>query len=174
MDARSVVIGTALVLALASCGGKGTPQPTTTAASQPPSTSADARWRRQVRVFAAALVLQLERVQAATGGGPTAGPIGPHLDVADRSRRSFLSALAALERCPADLRRTVPRPPSSSLEPARTALVNACAALASAARSLRDAPAAPGALDFARGRAQEGVRLVVDALATLARAPAGG
>jgi hypothetical protein len=76
----------------------------------------------------------------------------------------------------------VPAPPSPLLVPARTALGNACAALASAAHSLRDALTAsasarsvdPGTLDFARGRAQDGVRLVIGALAIIARARASG
>jgi hypothetical protein len=181
---RLVVIGAATAtLALASCGGKSTPTATTTGASKSRPSTAELRWRRQVRVFAAALVSELERVQAATGGGPKVGPIGARLEpgvfAAGPRRRSFLAALTALERCPRDVARAVPAPPSSLLVPARTALGNACAALASAARSLRDAVAAagsarrvdPGALEFARGRAQDGVRLVIDALAIIARAP---
>jgi hypothetical protein len=187
VHARLVVIGAATAsLALASCGGKSTPSATTTQASQPRPSAAELRWRRQVRAFAAALVSDLERVQAATGGGPKAGPVGARLDervfVPGARRRSFLAALTALERCPQDVARAVPAPPSAPLLPARTALGNACAALASAAASLRDAVTGarsaravdPGALDFARGRAQDGVRLVIDALAIVARAASTG
>src|SRR5436309_433133 len=59
-------------LGLASCGGKSTPSATTT---KPRASAADVRWRRQVRVFAAGIVSELERIQLATGGGPKAGPI---------------------------------------------------------------------------------------------------
>jgi hypothetical protein len=183
VHARLVAIGAATaLLALASCGGKSTPRAPTTATAGSASIAAEVRrWRRQVRVFAAALVTQLEQVQGATGGGPKAGPIGARVDervfAPGRRRRSFLSALTALERCRDDVARIVPAAPSAILAPARTALENACAALASAAHSLRDAVTAagsarrvdPGALDFARGRAQDGVQLVIDALATVAR-----
>jgi hypothetical protein len=185
VHARLVAIGAATaLLALASCGGKSTPKTTTaTAASRP--TAAELRWRRQVRLFAAALVGQLEQVQGATGGGPKAGPIGPRIEervfVTGPRRRSFLSALTALEGCRGSLDRQVPRAPAPGLVPVRTALADACAALASAGRSLRRAVASagpdravdPGVLAFARGQARDGVRLVVDALALLARAPAG-
>jgi hypothetical protein len=182
VHARLVAIGAATaLLALASCGGKSTPSATTaTAAQRPPA--AELRWRRQVRAFAAGLVAQLVQVQRATGGGPKAGPIGPRIDervfAPGPKRRSFLSALTTLERCPDDVARRVPAAPSPLLAPARTALENACDALASAAHSLRDAVTSagsaggvdPGALEFARGRAKDGVQLVVDALATVARA----
>jgi hypothetical protein len=187
VHARLVVIGAATVtLALASCAGKSTPAATTTVTFQTRPSAAEVRWERQVRLFAAALVSELERVQAATGGGPKAGPIGARIDpgvfVAGPRRRSFLDTLTALERCPRDVAQAVPAPPSSLLVPARTALGNACAALASAAGSLHDAVATagsargvdPAALDFARGRAQDGVRLVIDALAIVARAGADG
>jgi len=182
VHARLVAIGAATaLLALVSCGGKSTPSATTTTAAARP-TAAELRWRRQVRAFAAALVVQLEQVQGATGGGPKAGPIGPRIDervfLPGPRRRSFLSALTTLERCPDDVARSVPPAPSALLAPARTALENGCDALASAAHSLRGAVTAAGsarsvdagALDFARGRAQDGVQLVVDALATVARA----
>jgi len=185
VHARLVAIGAATVLlTLASCGGKGTPTTATaTAASRP--TAAELRWRRQVRVFAAGLVTQLARVQGATGGGPKAGPIGPRIDervvVPGPRRRSFLAALTALEGCQGSLARQVPRAPASRLVPVRTALAHACVAIASAGRSLRQAATsvgpgravAPGGLTFARAEARDGVRLVVDALAILARAPAG-
>jgi hypothetical protein len=168
---------------LASCGGKeSTAAPAVKARSQASAT--ELRWRRQVRAFAAGIVVELRRIQAATGGGPQTGPVGarvdPRLLAGGPRRRSFLRAAAALERCPRDIAR-VPRAPASRLAPARTALANACDALASEGRSLRTAVEAagpgravdPGALAFARGRAQDGVRLVVDALAILARVPAG-
>ena len=169
---------------LASCGGKeSTAAPVVKALSQASAT--ELRWRRQVRVFAAGIVVELRRIQAATGGGPQTGPVGarvdPRLLAGGPRRRSFLRAAAALERCPRDIARAVPRAPASRLAPARTALANACDALASAGRSLRTGVEAagpgravdPGALAFARGRAEDGVRLVVDALAILARVPAG-
>ena len=98
--------------------------------------------------------------------------------VSGSRRRSFIAALTALERCRPDIARAVPPAPSPVLVPARTALANGCDALASAAHSLRAAVSAAGSarrvdhgtLAFARGRAQDGVRLVVDALAILARA----
>ena len=185
VPARVVVIGALTAsLALASCGGKSTPTIATDSSPTRPS-PAELRWRGQVRAFAAAIVSELERVQAATGGSAKAGPVGARLDpralVPGERRRSFLSALRSLERCPRDVGRMVPAPPSARLVPARTALVNACAALASAAGSLRRAVAAspsahggdPGDLEFARGRAQDGVRLIVDALAIVVRASAG-
>jgi hypothetical protein len=170
-------------LGLASCGGKSTPSATTT---KPRASAAEVRWRRQVRVFAAGIVSELERIQVATGGGPKAGPIGARLDarvlLPGPQRRSLLAALTALERCPRDVVHAVPAPPSPLLVPARTALGNACEALASAAQSLHDALTAsasatsvdPGTLDFARGRARDGVRLVIDALAIVARAAGAG
>jgi hypothetical protein len=169
-------------LGLASCSGKSTPSATTT---KPRASAADVRWRREVRVFAAGIVSELERIQLATGGGPKAGPIGARLDTKvfrpGPQRRSLLAALSALERCPRDVVRAVPAAPSPLLVPARTALGNACGALASAAQSLREAVTGSasatsvdrGTLDFARGRAQDGVRLVIDALAIVARAGTG-
>jgi hypothetical protein len=168
---------------LASCGGKSTPSAMTT---KPHASAAEVRWRRQVRVFAAGIVSELERIQVATGGGPKAGPIGARLNarvfVTGPQRRALLAALTALERCPRDVARAVPAAPSPLLVPARRALGSACAALASAAQSLREAVTAsasprsvdPGTLDFARGRAQDGVRLVIDALAIVARAATAG
>jgi hypothetical protein len=179
-----VILAVTAVSGLASCGGKGTTATTPAGAprSQP---SAELRWRRQVRAFAAGIVGELRRIQAATGGGPKTGPVGGRIDPRVLSdgprRRSLLGALAALESCPQGVARELPRAPAASLAPVRTALAHACVALASAARSLRRAVAAarpgrpvdPGALAFARGQVQDAVRLVVDALAILARVPAG-
>jgi len=182
VHARLAAIGAATaLLTLASCGGKSTPSTTTATAPSRPIAAAELRWRHQVRVFAAALVAQLAQVQGATGGGPKAGPVGHRIDervfVPGPRRRSFLAALTALERCSDDVARRVPAAPSALLAPARTALANACVALASAAHSLRVTVTAggsarrvdPAALDFARGRARDGVQLVIDALATVAR-----
>jgi hypothetical protein len=170
---------------LASCGGNGSTATAPAAGTRPQGSAVELRWRRQVRAFAAGLVVELRRIQAATGGGSKTGPVGARVDpqalAGGARRRSFLRAVAALERCPREVARAVPRAPASALAPVRTALAHACDALASAARSLRQAvePAGagravdPGALAFARGRARDGVRLVIDALAILARAPAG-
>ena len=182
---RGRVLGICAVtatLGLASCGGKSTPATTAASRSRVQPPAAELRWRRQVRAFTAGVVAELEQVQAATGGGPRTGPIGARLDarvfVSGSRRRSFIAALTALERCRPDIARAVPPAPSPVLVPARTALASGCDALASAAHSLRAAVSAAGSarrvdhgtLAFARGRAQDGVRLVVDALAILARA----
>jgi hypothetical protein len=138
-----------------------------------------------VRAFAAGIVVELRRIEAATGGGSKTGPVGARVDprvlAGGAGRSSFLRAAAALESCPRQVARAVPRAPASALAPARTALAHACDAFASAGRSLREAVdgAGPGqtvdtgTLAFARGQARDGVTLVVDALAILARASAG-
>jgi hypothetical protein len=170
---------------LACCGGTGSTVSTPRAAPSPQAPAAELRWRHQVRAFAAGIVVELRRIQADTDGGRTAGPVGARVDpevlAGGPRRRSFAAALAALESCPGEVARKVPRAPASPLVPVRTALAHACAALASAGRSLRRAVETagtgravdPDALAFARGQAQDGVRLVVDALAILARARAG-
>jgi len=180
-----VTLAVTATTGLASCGGNGSTA--TAPQGAPPSrgSAVELLWRRQVRAFAAGIVVQLRRIQAATDGGSKTGPVGARVDprvLADGAgRRSFLRAVAALERCPRELARAVPRAPAAALAPVRTALAHACDVFASAARSLRGAvePAGPGravdpgALALARSQAQDGVRLVVDALAILARVPAG-
>lgn len=180
-----VTLAVAAACGLASCGGKGSTATATAGKPRSQASEIELRWRRQVRAFAAGIVVELRRIQAATGGGPRTGPVGPRVDprvlAGGPRRRSFLGAVAALERCPREIAGAVPRAPASRLSPARTALAHACDSLASAARSLRQAVEAagpgravdPGALALARGRAQDGVSLVVDALAILARALAG-
>src|SRR5262249_43859806 len=171
---------------LVCCGGTGSTASTPGVAPSSQASASELRWRRQVRAFAAGIVVELRRIQAATEGGPKTGPVGARGDpgvLAGGPRgRSFAAALPALESCPRKVARPVPRAPASPLVPVRTALAPACQALASAARSLRRAVEAAGpgravdrdALAFARGQAKDGVRLVVDALATPARrAPAG-
>jgi hypothetical protein len=179
-----VALAVTATCGLASCGGNATPTTPVGAPRSQPS-AAELLWRRQVRAFAAGIAAELRRIQAGTGGGPKTGPIGARIDpgvlAGGPRRRSFVGSLAALESCPRDVAREVPRPPASPLVPVRTALAHACTALASAARSLRRVvakagagrPVDPGALAFARGQAEDGVRLVVDALAILARVPAG-
>jgi hypothetical protein len=181
-----VTLAVTAACGLAACGGKGSTA--TATVGQPRRSQAsetELRWRRQVRSFAAGIVVELRRIQAATGGGPRTGPIGARVDArvlaGGPRRRSFFGATAALERCPMEIAGAVPRAPVFRLAPVRTALAHACDAFASAGRSLRQGVEAagpggavdPGALAFARGWAQDGVSLVVDALAILARVPAG-
>jgi len=180
-----VTLAVTATCGLASCGGNGSTA--TGPQGAPPSrgSAVELLWRRQVRAFAAGIVVQLRRIQAATGGGSKTGPVGARVDprvLADGAgRRSFLRAVAALERCRREVARAVPRAPAAGLAAVRTALAQACDVFASAARSLRRAveppgpkrAVDPGALAFARSQAQDGVRLVVDALAILARVPAG-
>jgi hypothetical protein len=180
-----VTLAVTAACGLASCGGKGSTATATVGQPRSQASETELRWRRQVRSFAAGIVVELRRIQAATGGGPRTGPIGARVDprvlAGGPPRRSFLGATAALERCPREIAGAVPRAPVSRLAPARNALAHACDAFASAGRSLRQGVEAappgravdPGALALARGRAQDGVRLVVDALAILARVPAG-
>jgi hypothetical protein len=172
-------------LALTSCGGKaGTPTagPDATQRVQPGAQrAAELKWRRQAERFVAGLALELARLRAATGGSARAGPVGNRIDprvlVGGTQRQSFVGVTAALGHCAADLAAAAPQPPTARLQPVRTALANACVALASVARLLEDAVRAAGssghvyagALDVARGQAQEGVQTLVDALTTLRR-----
>ena len=166
-------------LGLPSCGGgKGGGVTSSVPKPAPRVQPPELRWRDKVEQYVAGLTAELTRVHAGTEGGAKTAPVRTRIDprvlVAGAQRRSFLAATAALGRCAKDLAAIVPTPPTERLQPVRGALTNACTALASAAQSLDDAVRAsggvdPGALELAQGQAEEGVRILLDALATLDR-----
>lgn len=170
-------------LALTACGGGEDAGRTLPAvpAKKRAATSAEVEWEHAVDRFAATLAVDLERIQALTGGGPSAGPIGPRpvggVFAGGPARRRFDDATSSLARCRRRLDGLVPNPPTHRLEPVRIALGTACSTLASAASSLTSAVGRarsprgvdPAALALARGQARQGLRLVVDALAILRR-----
>jgi len=170
------------MLALAACGGKGAaPAAVRPAAERAGPTPAEVAWRRRAERYTLALAVELARLRASTGGGPATGPVGPRIDpraLTDGARRrALLAALTSLRHCRQDLAAALPAPPTPRLLPVRAALGNACSALADAAGVLAELVSNTGsardvdgsALAFARNRAAEGVRILVDALATLAR-----
>jgi len=155
-----------------------------TATTQPERVQAspeELRWARQVDRFAAALVVDLRRLERLTGGGPKAGVAGRRLDprifATASTRRQFESTMTALAVCGASLDAAVPEAPTARLRSVRATLAHACAQLELVPELLREAvlrAQSPRDVDrasvaAAAGRADEGVRSVVDGLATMRR-----
>ena len=92
-------------------------------------------------------------------------------------RAQFLAAMTALAACSTSLDAAVPQPPTERLASARATLVHACAQLELVPGILRPAvlragsPAGVAREDVtdAKQRAGEGVRSLVDGLATIRR-----
>ena len=173
----------AVVVAVAGCGSDVGGQATTAIA--PPSraraSAAELRWQRQVERFVAGLLPELRRLQQLTGGGPDTGAAGFRLDkrifVPGPRRRQFVATMAELSRCGRIFRAAVPHPPTRRLRSTRATFAHACRALAAVPLVLRSevlrarspADVDRDSLTAAVARAREGVRLVVDGLATLRR-----
>jgi hypothetical protein len=180
----------ALLAALVVTGGCGgsSPEPTPTATrtrAAATASPAERSWRRQVQIFASSLLPALRSVQDLTGGSRTAGAFGERLDprlfVPGPKRRAFLSALETFSRCAATLEAVVPAAPTGRLRPVRVALVHACRSLELVPPLIRQevlaassaAEVDPQARTAAATRTQEGVTLLVDALAILERVLGG-
>jgi hypothetical protein len=172
----------AVVLLLPACGGQSPTSPATTTQSQRAQASPEElQWARQVDGFAAGLVPSLRQLERLTGGGPKTGAMGRRLDPRIFSpgprRAQFLAAMTVLAACGTSLEATVPQPPTRRLDSARATLVHACAQLELVPAILRSAVLRAGSpvgvaredVNDAKGRAGEGVRSLVDGLATLRR-----
>ena len=178
-----LVLALAVVVTVGGCGGDVGGQATT--ATQPQSraraSAAELRWQRQIEGFVAGLLPELRRLQELTGGGANTGAAGFRLDprvfVPGPKRRQFVATMAELSRCGPAFKAAVPPPPTPRLRPIRATFAHACHVLEAVPFLLRsEVLRASGAADVDRdslaaavARAREGVRLVVDGLATLRR-----
>jgi hypothetical protein len=175
----------AVVALVAGCGGgsddsgrASSAAATTTTTPRVTATAAERRWKLRVERFAAGLLPALRSVQTLTGGGPKAGAFGPRLDrrvfLPGPTRRTFVSAMDTLSRCGPALRASVPAAPTRRLRPVGTALTHACRTLEAVppliraevltARSAADVD--PRAYGAAAAQTRDGVRLLIDGLAT--------
>src|SRR5215813_15603762 len=75
-----VTLAVAATCGLASCGGQGSTAAAPAGKPRSQTSAAERRWRNQVRAFAAGIVVDLRRIQAATGGGTKTGPVGARVD----------------------------------------------------------------------------------------------
>jgi len=126
-------------------------------------------------------VPDLRTLERLTGGSAKTGAMGRKLDrrifVPGPTQRRFESALTGLEACGTTLKGSLPAAPTTRLRPVRQTLVHACAQLERVPALLRDeveaasspAKVDPGALTSAAVSAQEGVRGIVDGLASVRR-----
>jgi hypothetical protein len=158
------------------------PQATTATVSPPPGTpAAELAWARRVDAFAAALLPDLRRLERLTGGGGKRGAVGARLDPRifepGPTRSRFETTMTALAACGVTLDAYVSEPPTARMGGVRATLAHACTALeavptllrADVLRATSQAGVDRSVLQEASGRADEGVRSIVDGLSTMRR-----